>query len=185
MVEPIMANGLLFKRIRSSGQASDVSSSQMALNIKDRLRKDSSTARAEWLTQTVIFIKVNGKMAKLLELVFLLTSKVQCMRDSGRMINITVKELNNGITTKSYTLVTLLMAKRLERVNSSSTEMSMREISSMANSTVRENTISLSQERFTKEDSKRITCTVKERWRGPMVPTMKVISKTVKLMDKE
>lgn len=85
------------------------------------------------------------------------------MRDSGRTINITEKELNNGITTKSYTQVTSLMAKRRERENLSLMEMSTRVILLMANFMVRENIISLSQVRFTKEDSKRIICTVKER----------------------
>ena len=110
-----------------------------------------------------IFIKVNGKMAKPPEPVFSSTSKVQCMRDSGRTISITEKELNNGIITRSFTLVILLMAKRQERVNSSLTAMFTREISSTENSMVRANTISLNQERFTKVDSKRITCTAKER----------------------
>lgn len=47
MVEPTQVNGLQFRRRKSNGLALDVSSSQMALSIKDKPRKVSSTERAE------------------------------------------------------------------------------------------------------------------------------------------
>ena len=91
------------------------------------------------------------------------TNKDQCMRVSGKMTNIMDKVLNNGTTTKSFTLGTSLMAKRLVKVNSSSMVTFMRDNSLTANSTERESTTSLSQERSTKENSLRTTCTEKVR----------------------
>jgi hypothetical protein len=47
MAELTQDNGLPFKRRRSNGLVSEQLSSQMALNIKDKPRRDSSTAREE------------------------------------------------------------------------------------------------------------------------------------------
>jgi len=46
-VELIPDNGLLSKRIKSNGQDSDASSSQMALNIKEKLKKVFSMEKVE------------------------------------------------------------------------------------------------------------------------------------------
>jgi hypothetical protein len=85
------------------------------------------------------------------------------MRVSGKMTSIMVKDVNNGTTTKSFTLETSSMARRPERANSSSMVTFTKETLLMANSTEKASTISQSQERFTKENSKRIICTEKER----------------------
>lgn len=90
-------------------------------------------------------------------------NKVQCMRVSGKTINITEKVLNNGTTTKLFTPVTSLMARRLVKVNSNSMETFMRDNSLTASSTERASTTSLSQARSTKVNSLRTTCTEKER----------------------
>jgi len=68
-------------------------------------------------------------MEKPVEMEFSLINKVPCMRDPGKMINITAKVLNNGTIIKLFTLETLLMVKRLEKVNLSSMETFMRGIS--------------------------------------------------------
>jgi len=47
MVGPTLANGLQFRRRKSNGLALDVSDSQMALSIKDKPRKVSSTGKVE------------------------------------------------------------------------------------------------------------------------------------------
>jgi hypothetical protein len=106
------------------------------------------------------------------------------MRVSGKTINITEKVLNNGTTTKLFTPVTSLMARRLVKVNSNSMETFMRDNSLTASSTERASTTSLSQARSTKVNSLRTTCTEKERWPGPMELTTKVISLTERPMEK-
>jgi hypothetical protein len=108
-------------------------------------------------------IRENGKMEKPVGKEFSLINKDPCMRVLGKMINITEKVLNNGITIKSFTKETSSMDKRLEKVNLSSMEMFMREISLMENSMVKENTISPSQAKSIKVNSKKIICMVKEK----------------------
>jgi hypothetical protein len=97
-------------------------------------------------------------MEKLVDKVFSLINKVPCMRELGKMINIMVKVLNNGITTKLFTRVTLLMDKRLEKESSSLMEMYMREISKTVNSTEKENTTSLSLEKSIKVNLMKTIC---------------------------
>jgi len=184
-VELIPDNGLLSKRIKSNGQDSDASSSQMALNIKDKLKKVFSMEKVEWLIQMEMSIKVNGKMAKLVVKEFSLISKDPCTREPGRMINITERVPNNGTIIKLYTLEISLMVKRQEKVNSSLMETYMKVISSMANSMEKENTTSLSQVRSMKVNSKKIICTDKVRWPGLMALTIKEVSPMERLMVKE
>ena len=50
--------------------------------------------------QTEISIKVTGRMEKLMAMESLLTSKVQCMKDNGKMINNMVWEQKLGTKDK-------------------------------------------------------------------------------------
>jgi hypothetical protein len=184
-VEHIPDNGQQSIRKKSNGQDSDALSSQTALNIKEKLKKVFSMEKVEWLIQTEMSIKVNGKMAKLVVKEFSLISKDPCTREPGRMINITERVPNNGTIIKLYTLEISLMVKRQEKVNSSLMETFMKVISSMANSTEKENTTSLSQVRSMKVNSKKIICTVQVRWPGLMVHTIKEVSLMEKLKVKE
>lgn len=102
-------------------------------------------------------------MEKRVDKVYSLINKDPCMRVVGKMINIMEKVLNNGITIKSFTLVILLMVKRLEKVNLSSMVMFMKEISLMENSMEKENTISQSLVKFIRVNFKKIICMVKEK----------------------
>ena len=61
------------------------------------------------------------------------------MMVNGSKMHIMEKELNNGITIKSFIRVTLLMDLKLDRVNSSSMEIFMKEISLMDSSMEEEN----------------------------------------------
>jgi hypothetical protein len=185
MVEHILDNGLQSIRKKSNGQDSDALSSQTALNIKEKLKKVFSMEKVEWLIQTEMSIKVNGKMAKLVVKEFSLISKDPCTREPGRMINITERVPNNGTIIKLYTLEISLMVKRQEKVNSSLMETFMKVISSMANSTEKENTTSLSQVRSMKVNSKKIICTVQVRWPGLMALTIKEVSPMERLKVKE
>ena len=110
-----------------------------------------------------ISTKENGKMVKLVDKVFSLINKVLCMRELGKMTNIMVKVLNNGITTKLFTRETLLMDKKPEEENSSSMETYMRVISKMENSTEKENTTSLSLEKSIKVNLMKTICMEKEK----------------------
>jgi hypothetical protein len=184
-VELIPDNGQQSIRKKSNGQDSDALSSQTALNIKEKLKKVFSMEKVEWLIQTEMSIKVNGKMAKLVVKEFSLISKDPCTREPGRMINITERVPNNGTIIKLYTLEISLMVKRQEKVNSSLMETFMKVISSMANSTEKENTTSLSQVRSMKVNSKKIICTVQVRWPGLMVHTIKEVSPMERLKVKE
>jgi hypothetical protein len=184
-VEHIPDNGLQSIRKKSNGQDSDALSSQTALNIKEKLKKVFSMEKVEWLIQTEMSIKVNGKMAKLVVKEFSLINKDPCTREPGRMINITERVPNNGTIIKLYTLEISLMVKRQEKVNSSLMETYMKVISSMANSTEKENTTSLSQVRSMKVNSKKIICTVQVRWPGLMALTIKEVSPMERLKVKE
>jgi hypothetical protein len=184
-VELIPDNGQQSIRKKSNGQDSDALSSQTALNIKEKLKKVFSMEKVEWLIQTEMSIKVNGKMAKLVVKEFSLISKDPCTREPGRMINITERVPNNGTIIKLYTLEISLMVKRQEKVNSSLMETFMKVISSMENSTEKENTTSLSQVRSMKVNSKKIICTVQVRWPGLMALTIKEVSPMERLKVKE
>jgi hypothetical protein len=184
-VEHIPDNGQQSIRKKSNGQDSDALSSQTALNIKEKLKKVFSMEKVEWLIQTEMSIKVNGKMAKLVVKEFSLINKDPCTREPGRMINITERVPNNGTIIKLYTLEISLMVKRQEKVNSSLMETFMKVISSMANSTEKENTTSLSQVRSMKVNSKKIICTVQVRWPGLMALTIKEVSPMERLKVKE
>ncbi len=72
------------------------------------------------------------------------------------MTHTTEKELNNGITIKLSTRVTLLMDLKPVKGNLNSTEIFMKEISLTDNSMAKENTSSMKQVRFMKEISTRI-----------------------------
>jgi hypothetical protein len=61
------------------------------------------------------------------------------MMVNGSKMHIMEKELNNGITIKSFIRVTLLMDLKLDRVNSSSMEIFTKEISLMDSSMEEEN----------------------------------------------
>ena len=61
------------------------------------------------------------------------------MMVNGSKMHIMEKELNNGITIKSFIRVTLLMDLKLDRVNSSSMETFTKEISLMDSSMEEEN----------------------------------------------
>jgi hypothetical protein len=184
-VEHIPDNGQQSIRKKSNGQDSDALSSQTALNIREKLKKVFSMEKVEWLIQTEMSIKVNGKMAKLVVKEFSLINKDPCTREPGRMINITERVPNNGTIIKLYTLEISLMVKRQEKVNSSLMETFMKVISSMANSTEKENTTSLSQVRSMKVNSKKIICTVQVRWPGLMALTTKEVSPMERLKVKE
>ena len=71
---------------------------------------------------TTTFIKVNGKMAKLMDMVFFLINQIRTraypsMKDSFQMINNMDMGKSNGMVKKTITLVILLMERKLEKVN--------------------------------------------------------------------
>jgi len=92
-------------------------------------------------------------MARPVDKVFLLINKDPCMRELGKMTNIMVKVPNNGTITKLFTQETLLMDKKLEKENSSLMATFMKAISKTENSMAKENTTSLSLEKFIKVNS--------------------------------
>lgn len=91
------------------------------------------------------FTTESGKRAKLVVRVSLSAWTDPCMTASGLMISITARELSNGSIIRLSIPETTKTARRLERVNSSSMEMSMKVISLMDNSTGTENITFLSQ----------------------------------------
>ena len=77
------------------------------------------------------------------------------MMVNGSMMHIMVRELNNGTTIKSFIKETLLMDLKLDKVNSSSTEIFTKEISLMDSSMEEENISLMKLVKFMKAISMR------------------------------
>jgi len=111
--------------------------------------------------QTEISIKVTGRMEKLMAMESLLTSKVQCMKDNGKMINNMVWEPKLGTKDKSDILDNFQRVKKPVGEDLSLTEAITMVILLTESFTVKENTILLIQVKFMKVISKITICTVK------------------------
>lgn len=85
-------------------------------------------------------------------------NKVPCMKVLEKMINIMVKVLNNGTTTKLFTRETSLTDKKLEKENSSLMVTYTRVTSKTENSTEKENTTSPSLAKFIKVNLMKTIC---------------------------
>jgi hypothetical protein len=95
------------------------------------------------------------------------------MKESGSMINIMERELNNGIIIKSNIQEISLMAKKQVKENLSSMEMFTKETLSMVNSMEKENTYLLDQVKYTKEISLKTIFKDKVKLYGQMEQLMK------------
>jgi hypothetical protein len=128
----------------------------------------------------VMFIKESGKMVWHVAKESSLIPKGPCMKANGLMMHTMEREQNSGITTKSYTKVTLLVGLKLVMVNLNSMEIYMKEISLTVNSTVKENTSSMKPVRFMKEISMRIRFMEVGLCFGPTELSIKENTNTVK-----
>jgi hypothetical protein len=139
-------NGLM---IDSSGKVLAVLNSKMVQCIKVSLRIERLMEREEWPIQMVTFIKANGKMVKLMDMVYSWMLMVHLfMRVNGLMINKMDKVQRNGTVVPNAIPETLLKDRRQEKENLSSMVATMRETSLMDNSMVKESTTLLTQVRF-------------------------------------
>ena len=114
------------------------------------MEKDESSMKMDKFTME------SGKRAKLVVRESSSAWMARCMMASGSMISTTARVPSSGSIIKSNIQVTIKMAKRLVKVNSSLMEMSMKVIFLMDNSMDTENTISLNQARNMKASLRRI-----------------------------
>lgn len=100
--------------------------------------------------QMVIYIKVSGKMEKLMVWVSFLTNKVLFMKVNGKTINNMVKVLKVGIKDLLSILEISLREKKQVKVDLNMMEAFLKEILLMENFVEKENIISQNQANFMK-----------------------------------
>jgi len=96
-----------------------------------------------------IYIKVNGKMGRLMAMASSVMSKEDCMKEIGHLIIKREKVLKPGTTGRSDMKVISIKGRSQEKVGSNLREAHTKETSLTENSMGMENIISLNQEKFT------------------------------------